>query len=894
MKMFSKAAALGTSAILCGLMGTSGAFAQVETITVTSQKREQTLQEVPIAVSVVQAETLENAQIVDAIDLQSVVPSLRVSQLERSSNATFIIRGQGNGANNPGIEPSVAVYIDGVFRSRAGTALSDLNDIQRIEVLRGPQSTLFGKNATAGVVSIITEEPQFQFGGQAEITLGNYNTFITRGSVTGPISENVAFSLSGSLNQRDGYYTNTGPGGDFNNRDRWAVRGQLLFVPNDEFSLRLIADYDEIDEHCCGTDRVLDGPAGGVIRNLLGGQTSAGEGFNYEIATDFANENQIENSGISAQADWSLGDTMTLSSITSFRMYEDYVDYEGDFTTLELLGSNVRGLDVDTFSQEFRLTGELGDRGFFLLGAYYSSEDMTVDDSRLYGSDTRAYVDILTASGVIQVAPGVFIPDASTSAITGLEAATGFAPGSFFADGGGTAFTAEQSDEQFQIFGQLDFNLTDRLVLTAGLAYFQSEKEVDFLNVVRTNPFSDLNLVAIGEPLILAGLIGANPLFTGTDPTDPAQIGAFAFANPAVFAQLQALATGASTVFPSSGAAISNPLLDLFANGLQPLGALTPFPNSVEDGRTSDSDWPYTVRLAFDATDRTNVYASFSRGFKASSWNLTPDTRPASADIAALRASGELASDNALGAPTVVTTAEALGVAGNQRFARPEVTETFEIGFKTRFDFGSLDVAYFNQSITDFQSSVFQGAGFAVINAGEQSASGLEFDSVITPPSIDGLTFTLSGIWMDAEYDDFQGAPVLSGSAIDLADGVQDSTGDLSGQTVAGIPEFAGSFGVQYNREVSFGELLFRADWQYESEVRIGENLPDSVTRQVSTINASVGANLDNGMEVLLWARNLNEDEYYTSGFPTTLQAGSFSFYPNQPRTYGVTLRSRF
>ena len=893
MKMFSKAAALGTTAILCGLVGTTGALAQVETITVTSQKREQTLQEVPIAVSVVQAETLEDAQIIDAIDLQSVVPALRVSQLERSSNATFIIRGQGNGANNPGIEPSVAVYIDGVFRSRAGTALSDLMNIERVEVLRGPQSTLFGKNATSGVVSIITEEPQFEFGGQAEITLGNYNSIITRGSMTGPISDTLAFSLSGSMNQRDGYFTNTGSGGDFNNRDRWALRGQLLWEPNDDFSLRLIADYDEIDENCCGTDRIVDGAAGGVIRNLLGGQTS-GSGFTYEIATDFDNRNTIENSGISAQADWSFGDTMTLSSITSFRGYEDYIDYEGDFTTLELLSSNVRGLDVDTFSQEFRLTGEMGDRGFFLLGAYFSTEDMTVEDSRQYGSDARDYIDILTASGVIQVAPGVFVPDPSTSAITGLEAATGFAPGTFFATGGGTAFTAEQRDEQFQLFGQLDFNLTDRLVLTAGLAYFQSDKEVDFTNVVRTNPFSDLNLVDIGETLILSGLVGANPLFTGTDPTDPAQIGAFAFANPAVFAQLQALAAGASTAFPGSGAPITNPLLGLFAAGLQPLGALTPFPNSVEDGRTSDSDTPYTLRLAFDATDRTNVYASFSRGFKASSWNLTPDTRPASADIAALRASGELHSDNALGLPTVVTTAEALGVAGNQRFARPEVTETFEIGFKTRFDFGSLDVAYFDQTVTDFQSSVFQGAGFAVINAGEQSATGLEFDSVIYPPAIDGLSITLSGIWMDAQFDDFQGAPVVSGGAVDMADGVQDGTGDLSGQSVAGIPDFAGSFGVQYARDVSFGELMLRADWQYESEVRLLNNLPENITRQVSTINASVGVNFNNGLEALLWARNLNEDEYYTSGFPTTLQSGSFSAYPNQPRTYGLTLRSRF
>ncbi|MBR9826644.1 MAG: TonB-dependent receptor [Alphaproteobacteria bacterium] len=890
MKMFSKAAVLGTTALVTGLFGAASAYAQVEQITITAQKREQTLQEVPIAVSVVDAEVLQDAQIVDIIDLQSVVPSLRVSQLERSSNATFIIRGQGNGANNPGIEPSVAVYIDGVFRSRAGTALSDLMGIERVEVLRGPQSTLFGKNATAGVVSIITEEPQFEFGGEAEITLGNFNTVITRGSVTGPLSDNVAFSLSGSVNQRDGYYENVGAGGDFNNRDRWAVRGQLLYTPSDNFNLRVIADYDEIDEQCCGTDRVVDGAAGAVLRDILGGQTSAGEGFNYQIATDFSNQNTIENSGISVQADWSLSDTLTLSSITSYRMYEDFIDYEGDFTTLELLGENVRGLDVDTFSQEFRLTGDWNDRAFFLLGAYYSNEDMTAQDSRVYGADTRSYLDIIAASGVVQVAPGVFIPDPSTSAVTAIEASGGFAPGTFFADGAGVRFTAEQSDEQFQIFSQLDFNLTDRLVLTAGLAYFQSEKEVNFLNVSRNNPFSDLNLVAIGEPLILSGLIGANPLFTGTDPTDPAQVGAFAVANPAVFAALQGLAASSATVFPSSGAAVSNPLLAL----PQPLGALTPFPNSVEDGRTSDSDWPYTVRLAFDATDRTNVYTSFSRGFKASSWNLTPDTRPNSADVAALRASGELAADNAFGAPTIVNTAEALGVAGNQRFARPEITETFEIGFKTRFSFGSLDVAYFDQTITDFQSSVFQGAGFAVINAGEQSATGLEFDSVIAPPSLEGLTITLSGIWMDAQYDEFQGAPVVSGGAVDLADGVVDGIGDLSGESVAGIPDFAGSLGVQYNRELSFGELMLRADYQYESEVRLLENLPENITRQVSTINASVGLNLNNGVEALLWARNLNEDEYYTSGFPTTLQTGSFSTYPNQPRTYGVTLRTRF
>ncbi|MGX6646805.1 TonB-dependent receptor [Maricaulaceae bacterium MS644] len=889
-----KAAALGATALAAGVV-TAGAYAQsADIITVTAQKREQTLQEVPIAVTVVSTETIENAQIVDALDLQSVVPSLRVSQLERSSNTTFIIRGQGNGANNPGIEPSVAVYIDGVFRPRAGSALSDLMGIERIEVLRGPQSTLFGKNATSGVVSIITEEPSFEFGAEIGATIGNYNQRIVNGSVTGPISENMAFSLSGSRNTRDGYYENVGTGGDFNDRDRWAVRGQFLFLPTDNLQLRLIADYDEMDEQCCGTDRVVDGPTGGVIRNLLGGQTSAGAGFNYQIASDFENVNRIENSGVSLQADWTLNDTMTLSSITAYRNYDDFVDYEGDFTTLSLLGENVRGLDVGTFTQEFRLSGDWNNRAFYVLGAFFSNEDMEVTDSRIYGADARAYVDLLTASGTITIAPGVVIPDASTSAITGLEMATGFPAGSFYANGGGTRFTADQTDRQMQIFGQVDFDLTERLTLTAGLAYFQSEKEVDFTNVVRTNPFSDLNLVAIGESLVLAGLVGANPLFTGTNPQDPAQVGAFAAANPAVFAALQAAAASASTTFPSSGAALSNPLLTLFEQGLQPLGALTPFPNSVEDGETSDSDWPYTLRLAYDATDNFNVYASFSRGFKASSWNLTPDTRPNSADIAALRASGELAADNALGAPTIVNTAEALGVAGNQRFARPEITETFEIGVKGQFNWGFVNVAYFDQTIEDFQSSVFQGAGFAVTNAGEQSANGLEFDASFNPSAIPGLTFNLSGIWMNAQFEDYPGAAVVRGSPEDVADGVADGRGDLSGADVEGVPEFAGSFGFQYARDVSLGEAFIRADYQYASETGLGNSLPATLTREVGTLNASVGLNLNNDVDILVWARNLNEDEYYTAGFPTTLQAGSTSAYANQPRTYGLTVRARF
>jgi iron complex outermembrane recepter protein len=185
-------------------------------IVVTATKREQTLQDVPVAVSVTTAETIECAQIRDVQDLQSVVPSLRVVPLQSSANTNFFIRGFGNGANNAGIEPSVGVFVDGVYRSRTAAQIADFPDIQRVEVLRGPQSTLFGKNASAGVVSIVTREPQDRFAGAVEAVYGNFDAMVLKGHVTGPVANNVAVSLAGGINKRDGYIRDMEYGGRSN------------------------------------------------------------------------------------------------------------------------------------------------------------------------------------------------------------------------------------------------------------------------------------------------------------------------------------------------------------------------------------------------------------------------------------------------------------------------------------------------------------------------------------------------------------------------------------------------------------------------------------------------------------------------------------------------------
>ena len=203
--------------------------AGADTIIVTATKRAQTLQETPVSVSVTTGETLERAEIRDLLDLQTVAPSLRVSQLQSSANTTFFIRGFGNGANNVGVEPSVGVFIDGVYRSRSAAQINDLANVARIEVLRGPQSTLFGKNASAGIISVVTREPQFDFGGSASLSYGNYDNIVVRGDVTGPITDSVAFSVEGNYNTRDGYVDVVNLDEKINDRNRWGARAQLLF-----------------------------------------------------------------------------------------------------------------------------------------------------------------------------------------------------------------------------------------------------------------------------------------------------------------------------------------------------------------------------------------------------------------------------------------------------------------------------------------------------------------------------------------------------------------------------------------------------------------------------------------------------------------------------------------
>jgi len=842
-------------------------------ILVTATKREQTLQDTPVAVSVTTAETLERGQIRDLRDLQTVVPSLSVGQRQSSANTNFFIRGFGNGANNAGIEPSVGVFVDNVYRSRTAAQITDLPDVQRIEVLRGPQSTLFGKNASAGVISITTQEPQFDFGGSVEATYGNFDQVIVKGVATGPLSESAAVSLAAGINKRDGFFRDLGTGDRTNERDRWFVRGQFLIDGGNGFKARVIADYDKIDENCCAVVNLQDGLATPAIRALGGQVNTPADRFAGVVYNNHNSLNDIENYGASAQLDLDLGDALKLTSISAYRRTNAITDQDSDFTSADLVYPNSQDLQIGTFTQELRLTGEVGDRLNFLLGGFYISEDIDQLNQLRYGTQFRPYANLLVqqlsgCSLALYTSPCA-IPGYTGPAPRPLDVTFGTLQGNpalylnrFFPAGQGFSEAYTLDSEAFSIFGQVDFEITDGLVLTLGGNYTDDRKTFT-TNNVSTDVFSAIDLVAMRNALTNVGIAQTIGGLLGVPGgiASPTQIAGFRAANLAGYNQIAA-----------GAAAATAPLLQLTA--LQFMPPFLNVPNAVEDGKTHDSDFSYTARLAYDVSPALNVYASYATGFKASSINLSRDSRPFPEDRDAIIAAG-------LNLPNLVFLT---------RFAGPEESRVIEAGAKFNQGGLSANLAVFDQEINGFQQNIFTGSGFELLNAGKLSTWGVEFEGQATVA--DALTLNLGVTYLDPVYDSFEVSFV----------------GDLSGTRPSGIPSWTVLVGAQYEADLGPGTLIPRVSYLWQDRTQLIEGLPGFLsqgvqaardaaapfTREVNDVTASLSYELDNGLSFTAWARNLLDHRDIGVIFDTPAQPLGISGYPNDPRTYGATVRFKW
>jgi len=823
-------------------------------IIVTASKREQTLQETPIAVSVTSAETLEQAQIRDVLDLQTVTPSLRVSQLQTSSASTFIIRGFGNGDNNFGVEPSVGVFIDGVFRSRSAGALSDLPNVQRIEVLNGPQSTLFGKNASAGVISIVTREPQFEFGGSVEASYGNFNNLFLKGDVTGPISENIAFSIDGSYQNRDGTAEIVNLGVDQNDRNRYSLRGQLLIEPTPDFRIRAIADYSNIDEVCCQVGTVVAGPTAAAV-NLLGGQIQTFDTFFDRTANlNAVPENKVDNYGGSIQMDYETDFGLSFTSITSYRELDNFFRSDIDYTAADI-AIEQRDQSVETFTQEFRIASDFDGPVNFLLGAFYFDESITQDSQIENGSQIRDFFEILAGGNPADVIAG------NPSVFNQLEAGLGLPQESIFTSPLLTTERFEMDNQAWSIFGTVDFEPIDGLTLTAGFNYTDDEKSFA-LAQQSFDPLGQINLV----DAFITGATAANPGLPTVTTRDQ-----FQALPAAVQAQLLAAATDPTV----------NTLLPLAAFQFQP--PFVSIPNAVEPGETNDDKFTYLLRASYQVTPELNVYFSYATGFKASSVNLSRDSRPSGDDFVAGPGGSTFAAPSS---PLLDAGLAVPNLRSGTRFAGPEEAEVYEIGLKGQWDGIGFNLAIFDQTIDGFQSFAFTGTGFALRNAGTQSVKGFEFDTTIQP--VDGLVLTFATTYLDPLFDSFTGSVV----------------GDLTGQRPGGIPEWAIATSATYTHEWDSGtRLISRIDYNHESNTDINNGLPtfnaangntEIFQREVNLVNTSVTLAMESGLEVGVWARNLFDDEYILTVFDGVAQSGTVSGYPSQPRTYGGTVRYKF
>lgn len=425
---------------------------------VTARHRLEKPQNVPISLTVLDGEQLDASGQHSLQAIQERVPGLVVSG-HNARYAGFGLRGFGATAYNDGLESSVGVFVDGIYLGRSGMAFNDLLDVQRVEVLRGPQGTLFGKNTSAGAINIVTRQPTEYFESNAEATLGSDGLREYRGVVSGPLIDGILMGrLSASENTKDPEVENRQDGSRLNDQDRQSLRGQLLWEPNDSFSARLIADRAWQDE----TGNAL--LASHYSRETLGRAAFMGytlpptDPYRRETRLDGVTRTQSLQNGLSLELTQALDDDHVLTSLTGYRDWRFRNSRDGDGTGLAIAQAD-SGLDQRQFSQELRLAGKVNERLDYVVGLYYLHQQLDRKVDVDFGKDASAW----------------FLGDRQELKAFGITQPRQV-PASLLS-GAGQRFDGEQTGDTRAVFGQYTWRPLDPLELTFGLRYTEERKE---------------------------------------------------------------------------------------------------------------------------------------------------------------------------------------------------------------------------------------------------------------------------------------------------------------------------------------------------------------------------------------------------------------------------------
>ncbi len=863
-------------------------------IVVTAQGRQQLLSDVPIAVNVVSGEQLQNSGANDIRELTQVSPSLLVSSTGTEANGSARVRGVGTVGDNPGLESSVAVFVDGVYRSRSGSALGDLGPIDRVEVLRGPQGTLFGRNASAGLLNIITAQPDLgELNGYGVASYGNYDYRRFEAGVNVPLGATFAARVDGTYTKRDGFFRDRVNNTRINDRDRYLVRGKVLWEPLSDLTVLLTADYSRKTEACCAATFVqpdfaplatispglnsfirptsgiaLTDRANPIIPVLLAlGQdpralTQGTFNRNIYVTPGRSFEGLTEDYGVSGQLQYDFG-SVKATSITGYRQYKNNQGSDTDYTKVDILfrqpAENANARQFKTFSQELRFQGSLfNDKLDWLVGGYYSNEDLTVRDNLRFGTQYGAFAPCRIVNAVN---PALTSPlstgclsaggRAALRAANGGAGAFGAATPVIFAgldilaqvnDRGGTGDRYLQNSENYAFFTHNIFHVTSTVDLTLGLRYTNERKTFDAT-------FRNDNIFCPRQRALLTPLL-ATPSLAGL-----------------------------------AGGLIS---LTCQGNSSSELDGL-----SLSDQR-KENEFTGTAVASWKPTPELLLYGSYSRGYKAGGFNL--DRSALSSPLLNPRLAGRTA---------------------NLQFDQ-ETVDAYEVGAKYSIRPFTLTLAAYRQDFSSFQLNTFNGSVFLVQNVNSCGTSlggadrdasattgacardnvkpgvraqGVELEASINPVryfnATVGFTYTDTAFRNNLVGNN-NGAPLTPALRL------------LPGDNLSNAPEVVTTASLTFTPPLGSSGFsgLFYVNARASSDYNTGSDLLYGKEQDgFALVNARIGLRgPEQRFAIEGFVQNLFNKQYTQVAFNTPFVASqqTFSAFLAEPRTYGVTVRGRF
>jgi outer membrane receptor protein involved in Fe transport len=856
------------AAFACGLMAcsalTAPAYAQDAesdapvaredgVIIVTATRRAQDVQDIPLAVTAISPQQLEAQRVVNIQQISALAPSFTASQAQLASGSVVLrVRGIGTTSNNIGFESAVGIFIDGAYQSRPGVALSEFVDVERVEVLRGPQGTLFGRNTSAGALNVTNVRPDVtEFGGFVNAEYGNFDEISLQGAVNVPIvQDTLALRVTGAYRQRDGFLdvvNRTGTKiGETNDVDQWLVRGQIGWDTDIGLRGRIIADYSKSQSSCCGAIELYQTPlvtAG--LYNAVGLGANGGNGQpsvstnpfgksdferamdNRVVSANSAPRADIDNYGVTGELEFPILDSADLIFIGSWRKYESFEDYDSDFTALDIFNVPALNLDLETWTAELRLQGEAwGGKLNYMIGGFYSDEQIDQSVSFALGADYDRNVGALLAGGTggasLNPASPLFFGPTPLQRLTGINPATTNNTNRF-----------RQSAQSYAIFTHNSFEITDGLELTLGARYSWEEKSGGFTQTAVNNQVCPATLGALGS--VPAPL---RPTFIG--------LGCFGFTAPANLPQSAAL-----------------PLVRTFEADFE------------------DEELIYTIKLGYEITPSVNTYASFTHGYKAGGINLDTTAAVGGAD---------------------------------PRFLSEEV-DAYEVGIKAKLldDAVTLNLAAFYEEFSNFQVLEFTGTAFTTFNVPVAETKGVEIEGLIRPN--DELTLNIGATILEASYpEDCAGTQtnvvtVVSLCGYDLTNAPQfvGLFGGMWEKPINDSMEFfvSGQVRMESDQRTSTQAIVpptvpaGSTPAAIQAAVDAAPLIIADVQDGKAFVNMRAGLRFGDGAYSLEgWVNNLTDEVVRGVTFNTTLRgsgaANSRSAFTLPPRQYGVTLRAKF